>query len=347
MILKRWVEQGCLEREITQGGSMKFYLAPMEGITGYVYRNAYYKYFGHMDCYFTPFIGNKRMAAREQHDVDPKRNLARPLVPQILTNRAEDFLLLAGQLLRLGYDEVNLNLGCPSGTVAARGRGAGFLGYPKELDAFLCEIFDKCPLKISIKTRIGVNAPGEWPGLLEIYKKYPISELIIHPRLQRDFYKNSPNWEAYGQAVRELSLPLCYNGDIASIQDFQGLMDAFPHTECVMLGRGILRSPWLAGRIKESMGMTENKGVDRDALLGFHEELLSGYQREMEGERNVLFRLKELWSYMGDGFAGAEKLLKKIKKSSRLPEYRAAAEEIIRSCQIRDMDTADAINLEK
>lgn len=307
---------------------MRFYLAPMEGITGYVFRNAYHKCFGDIDCYFTPFIGNKKLSARERRDILPENNEAVPVIPQILTNRAEDFLLISDGLERLGYGTVNLNLGCPSGTVTARGRGAGFLAYPEELDAFLYEIFDKCPLKISIKTRIGVSSADEWERLLEIYKKYPVAELIVHPRLQTDFYKNTPNRAAYARAEEYLDIPLCYNGDIVSVRSYQEVVDAFPHTAGIMIGRGILRKPWLVGQIRK------NGGADRKALIAFHNEIVAGYEKEMQGERDVLFRLKELWAYLGDGFMDADRLLKKIKKSNRLGEYRAAAEEILYSCEI-------------
>lgn len=316
---------------------MRFYLAPMEGITGYVFRNAYCKCFGDIDCYFTPFIGNKKLSARERRDILPENNEAAPLIPQILTNRAEDFLLISGELERLGYDIVNLNLGCPSGTVTARGRGAGFLAYPKELDAFLNEIFDKCPLKISIKTRIGVSSADEWGRLLDIYKKYPIAELIVHPRLQTDFYKNSPNWQAYAQTAEYLDIPVCYNGDIVSVQSYQEFVNAFPHTVSIMIGRGILRKPWLVGQIGEKQtAYVNDQECTRKRVIRFHNEIVAGYEKEMQGERDVLFRLKELWSYLGDGFADADKLLKKIKKSSHLCEYRAAADEILRVCEIAE-----------
>jgi tRNA-dihydrouridine synthase len=312
----------------TTENPMRFYLAPMEGITGYVYRNAYYNCFGDMDCYFTPFIGNKKLCPRERRDVLPENNLARPLVPQILTNRAEDFLQISETLQRLGYTQVNLNLGCPSGTVTARGRGAGFLAYPDELDAFLNEIFEKCPLEISVKTRIGVESPIEWERLLSIYQKYPIRELIIHPRLQRDFYKNTPNLEAFALACERLEMPLCYNGDIVSVQTYEDFRARFPDTERMMLGRGVLKKPWLVGSIRDG------KRPDRAVLRRFHEEIVTGYQKEMNGERDVLFRLKEFWSYFGESFVGGEKLLKKIKKSSSLIEYQVVVRELFENCEL-------------
>ena len=170
---------------------MKFYLAPMEGLTGFVFRNAYQKHFGDIDTYFTPFINNKKMNYKEIKDILPEHNKGMHVVPQILTNRAEDFLAIAKELGNYGYESVNLNLGCPSGTVVTKHRGAGFLAVPEELDHFLEEIFADCPLRISVKTRIGINDAGEWERILSIYEKYPMEELIIHPRVQKDFYSSS------------------------------------------------------------------------------------------------------------------------------------------------------------
>ena len=151
-------------------------MAPMEGVTGYVFRNAYAKYYGGIERYFTPFVANKKLGHREKNDVCPEHNAGMAVVPQILTNRAEDFLAIAEILREYGYDTVNLNLGCPSGTVAARGRGAGFLAMPDELDHFLEEIFEKCPIQVSIKTRIGMEQDWEWEDILEVYSHYQIAE---------------------------------------------------------------------------------------------------------------------------------------------------------------------------
>ena len=175
---------------------MKIYLAPLEGITGWIFRSAVHECFGGFDKYFVPFIKPNQMghfSAREKKDILPDHNLGMYTVPQILTNRAEDFLRTAKKLEEYGYSEVNLNLGCPSRTVVTKGRGSGFLAYPEQLERFLDEIFDKCKIRISVKTRLGMDDPREFEYLLEIYNRYPMEELIIHPRVQREFYKNTPH----------------------------------------------------------------------------------------------------------------------------------------------------------
>ena len=181
---------------------MQIYLAPMEGITTYIYRNALAKYYGGVDKYFTPFLANRNLNHKELKDVLPEHNPGLQLVPQILANRAEDFLEITKRLEEFGYGQVNLNLGCPSGTVVARKRGAGFLSVPDQLDNFLEEIFSKSPLPISIKTRIGTEQVEEWEKILSIYRKYPLAELIIHTRLQKEFYQGETHPEAYLRAIK-------------------------------------------------------------------------------------------------------------------------------------------------
>lgn len=316
---------------------MKFYLAPMEGLTGFVFRNAYQKHFGDIDTYFTPFINNKKMNYKEIKDILPEHNKGMHVVPQILTNRAEDFLAIAKELGNYGYESVNLNLGCPSGTVVTKHRGAGFLAVPEELDHFLEKIFADCPLRISVKTRIGINDAGEWERVLSIYEKYPMEELIIHPRVQKDFYNNTPDMDAFLYAVENSRHTLCYNGDICSVDDYKawiqkmegkdrehGSGSTAQHTEHMMLGRGILKNPGLVG---ELMG---HAPITKDQFHAFHDDVLKGYLDVMSGERNTLFRMKELWFYFAKYFTEPEKYVKQIKKTQRVAEYRVIVDNLFR-----------------
>lgn len=304
---------------------MKFYMAPMEGLTGYVFRSAYQRHFHNIDRYFTPFINNAKMNHREVADILPEHNAGMEVIPQILTNRVEDFVAVSKALAEYGYEEVNLNLGCPSGTVVSKGRGSGFLAMPEELDRFLDGIFSRCPLKISIKTRIGKLDAADWEELLAIYEKYPMTELIIHPRIQRDFYKNTPDMEAFAKAEEMSSHPLCYNGDVFSVEDYERVTKRFPSVERMMLGRGVLMNP---GLIDEING---KEGVNAKELRAFHDEVMEGYLAVMSGERNTLFRMKELWSYLGERFPDGEKALKRLRKATRIPEYQAAVSEVLQS----------------
>lgn len=308
---------------------MKYYLAPMEGLTTYTFRTVWNTYYGGMDKYFTPFISNRRMNSRERNDILPEHNEGMHTVPQILTNWSDEFLALAGQLADYGYTCVNLNLGCPSGTVVSRNRGAGFLSVPRELDRFLAEIFSKCPIRISVKTRIGVEDPEEWRLLLAIYENYPMEELIIHPRLQREGYTGTPHMEAFAEAASRLTCPLCYNGDITSPASLMRLRERFPNLETVMLGRGILQNPALLSQIKSPTSCD----AELSTLRAFHDTLLSRYREIMSGDTNTLYKMKDLWTFLGRSFSDADRHLKKIKKADSISDYKIAVGNLFRECK--------------
>ena len=301
---------------------MQIYLAPMEGITTFVYRNAFSHYYGGIDKYFTPFLTNKGLNYKETNEVLPEHNKGLVVVPQILTNQVEVFLSITAQLADYGYREVNLNLGCPSGTVVTKKRGAGFLSVLDTLDAFLEEIFQKCPLEISIKTRIGIESVGEWETILAIYGKYPLKELIVHPRLQKEFYKGTPHVEAFKMTQEMLPMaPLCYNGDIVSKASYEALTDLLAPVERIMLGRGILSNPKLPLTLKAQTTESTPDAADLKRFRAFHDEILEEYRELMYGDQPVLFRMKELWDYMRKYLSLSEKQMKQIRKSQRIDEY--------------------------
>lgn len=300
---------------------MKHYLAPMEGITGHIYRNAYEKYFGNIDKYFTPFIvpnESRSLKTKELRDVLPENNEGMNIVPQILTNDSAGFIVTARKLQQLGYNEINLNLGCPAGTVVSKGRGSGFLAKRDELDKFLEEIYKIDDMKISIKTRLGRDDYEEFYELIKIYNKYPLEELIIHPRTRQDFYGNTPNLEVFKDAITLSKASVCYNGDIFTKGDYENIVKTFPEIDKVMLGRGILANPGLINEINGSEIM------DKKILRDFHDELFNGYRELLKEDKNAMYRMKELWGYMIYMFSDNKKYAKKIKKAQKAVDYHQA-----------------------
>ena len=303
---------------------MTCYLAPMEGVTGRIFRNAYHAVFPAMDKYFAPFITpneNGRLSPRDEKELNMDNNRGLFVVPQILTNQAHGFIRTARTLKEMGYREVNLNLGCPSGTVVSKRRGAGFLAYPEELDRFLDEIFSKSDMEISVKTRIGKEREEEFEKLLEIYNQYPLKELIIHPRVQTDYYKNTPRMAAFREGFLHSRSPVCYNGDIFMTSDYDRLTEEYPSLNRIMLGRGIAANPGLLYEIRTRGPVSGQK------IREFHHRLYHGYQDlllPVSGERVVLFKMKEIWSYMISGFPDSKRWEKKIKKAVSLKAYEEA-----------------------
>lgn len=310
---------------------MKYYFAPMEAVTVYNYRNAFYEIWpDSIDKFFSPFISPTRetnFKKGELRDILPENNPLINLVPQLLTNNAEVFVRVALEIENLGYSEVNLNLGCPSGTVVSKRKGSGFLSQPEELDRFFDTVFSKCPVAVSVKTRLGIEEHDEFYRLLDIYNSYPISEMIIHPRVRRDMYRNTPDLDMFEYALKNSKNPVCYNGDIFSSGDYDRLMSRFPELERVMLGRGLVSRPGLVEQIRD------NTPQDMEKVWKLYGRLLDEYRVRMKNDRNLLFKMKELWFYMINSFDQIEdssKIYKKIKKSQNITEYECAVSELYR-----------------
>lgn len=313
---------------------MEFFLAPLEGVTGHVVRNAFAHNFKGINKYYTPFIpAGKGLYKKTIRDIDSTNNTDVVLIPQLLSNKAEEVLYMGHLLQKYGYYEMNLNLGCPSGTVSSKKRGSGLLAYPEELEAFLDELFSKADFPISIKTRIGYESPDEWTRLLEIYSKYPITELTIHPRTRKDFYGNTPHLEAFSAAYDSLDIPLCYNGDIIDQASYNQVIELFPNLERIMIGRGLLANPALV----EMLSATSRGEIWDDTnivsrIRSFHDEIFDGYCSVFQGEKDAMIHMKEIWAYLIHSFEDSEKLWKGIRKAQSLIDYNMNVNKIFSEC---------------
>lgn len=334
---------------------MKFYLAPLEGVTGYIFRNALDAYFPGTDRYFTPFIVPDQKHAlrkKELRDILPENNQVKELVPQILTSDPVRFVETAKALAEYGYEEVNLNLGCPSGTVVAGGRGAGMLADVEKLDCFLDQIFRDTDLRISVKTRIGIERPEEGYMLMKIYNQYPVSEVIIHPRTRKEYYKGEPHLDVFSELLAMSKHPVCYNGNLFTVRDYEQFRARFRQVERVMIGRGVLADPGLMQRLK-SLEHAQKTGEDSDRkengmeqsgseiyrtgkqeLRAFHDTIFRQYREIFDEDKNAIFHMKELWSYLVHSFEGSEPYAKKLRKTSSLNEYRCEVGNLFRACDL-------------
>ena len=313
----------------------KIYLAPLEGVTDSIYRNTFERYYGGVDKYFTPFISPNstfKFTTREFKDIDPEKNDVTTTVPQILTNKGEHFLWAVKEIAALGYKEINYNLGCPSGTVVAKKKGSGLLYYPEELDKLLYEVFEALPsnIEISIKTRLGKIEPEEFYEILDIYNKYQISELTIHPRIQSDFYKEPIRPEFFEYAVEHSKAPLVFNGDVITIEGIKDKYRKYDNLNAVMIGRGLIANPGLATGYKKGLADDDIK-LDPVLFKKFHDDLLSRYTEVLSGEKPVLHRMKEFLSFWQANFPEEEKLIKKLRKANRISEYRDYMNQLISS----------------
>ena len=300
---------------------MRYYFAPMEGLTDSVYRKAHHAHFSGVTRYYMPFISptvHRTLTPRETRELPKADSVPFEAVPQLLTKVSEDFLWAAAVCRDLGYDEVNLNVGCPSGTVTAKGKGSGMLRDLDHLQRFLDDIYRNAPLPISVKTRLGFEDPAEFPAIMDIFNNYPIHELTVHPRVRKDFYNGSVNMDAFRYCLDVSKNPVCYNGNLCSISQIEAFRKEFPQVRSVMIGRGLIGDP----------GMLTPGGTTVNALESFMDTLLEEYQIAFGSARNAMFRLKENWHLLSNRFEGSEKLIKRQRKTTDITENKQITREI-------------------
>lgn len=311
----------------------------MEGITGRVYRQVHHRFFPGIDKYYTPFLSVTRdlkLKGRDKKELDPAENPDIFLVPQFLGNDPEAFRKGIQYAGKLGYSEININLGCPSKTVTAKKKGSGLLDKPELLTRLLDGVFEETELnssgsssnpdrkmQISIKTRLGVSDPEEVFSLLEIYNRYPISELTIHPRVRDEGYQGRVHLDYFEECLRRSENPVCYNGDIRTVRDYEQIAEKFPEVHAVMIGRGLVGNPALVREIRGGDSLT------MEELKLFHDSILESFMEAFQGDEYVSIRhMLELWPFMKENFPDSDRLIHKLYKTKRLSDYRAAADRV-------------------
>ena len=312
---------------------MQYYFAPMEGITDSIYRQLHHKFFPGIHRYYTPFFSptiHRSLTQKERRELQPASALDFAVVPQILTKNPEDFIWMAQQCQEAGYSEVNLNLGCPSGTVTAKGKGSGFLAKPEELDRFFDEVFAKVQIPVSVKTRLGIQSPEEFPRLLEIYNQYPIDCLTIHARVQKEKYRGEVHLDDFALAVEHAKIPLCFNGDLKTVEDVRAFEQRFPVVDAAMIGRGAIADPALLRKLRGGSAAT------REELQAFMQDLYHSYQAFYGQVGTAAQRMREVWFYLIHLFEDADRLNKKLRRFKNPGEYETIEATIFAELSLRD-----------
>ena len=312
---------------------MKYYAAPLEGMTNYLWRGIHAAVFGGADRYFTPFVSPNATCKFQTKELNELiHNEGLPVIPQILTNSAEHFLWAAREMAQMGYTEVNFNLGCPSGTVVAKRKGSGLLSYPDDLQRMLEEIFQGLPegMQLSVKTRIGREREEEWERLLAIYRQFPFSELIVHPRVQKEFYRGRARRELMADTLAAAAWPVCCNGDIFSPAEACAVEGEYPALDSLMMGRGLMADPALLRRIRGG------SAAAREELRAYHDALWEACRARLDGDLNAIYRMRELWNYLSGSFEDTEKFLKSVRKAKTGSEYLTAVERLFAENELSD-----------
>ncbi len=307
---------------------MNYYAAPMEGLTDRVWRQAHHRWFGAPDAptrYYAPFLTppeNRVLIPKKMAELAPDANPDVPLIPQLLAKDGELAVWMIGELRKLGYREINLNFGCPSGTVTAKGKGAGMLRDLNKLDTFLNIVYSQAEGPISVKTRLGITRPEEFGDILDIYNRYPVCELTIHPRVMRQLYRGEADRAAFAEYLPRCTMPVCYNGDITTPAQLAALELEFPTLSGVMVGRGLIADPAL---LRQAVG---GAPASKEELRGYLDELYHGYTELFGLAGGAVSRMKAHWTYLIHRFEGSEALEKQLRKTREGWEYEVVVNQI-------------------
>ena len=315
-----------------QQNTVKIYQAPLQGFTDFDFRTTLAESFGGIDKYFIPYLsyGKGHEIKRSQlREISPENNGSLPVVPQVLFSGQDELTDLVSILVDSGYQEINLNLGCPYPMATNKGRGAAWLEKPEALNEVLYQLYARSlPVRFSVKMRAGMTNEEDAKTIFEVLNGFPLEEIIFHPRTADQMYGGKANPQFFAEAVPVVKHPLVYNGDIFSIAGFQELRTILPEQNSWMLGRGLLSNPALAAQLKGEV-------FDRKELLkkleDFHGRMLERYSSRLDGTGHILMKMNQFWVYFSESFDNPHKAMKLVKKSGSLLKYNAAVTEIFRN----------------
>jgi tRNA-dihydrouridine synthase len=304
--------------------------SPLQGFTDFRFRNAFNTIFGGIDTFYSPYIrlnGSLVIKKAYERDLLPENNVGLEVIPQIITNDAEEFLFVANYVQQLGYKELNWNLGCPYPMVTKCGMGSGLISDPERIDKILEKVHAESNIIVSMKMRLGYDNNEEILQVLPILEKYPVKNVAIHARIGKQLYKGGVHLDAFEQCVNQTSLKLYYNGDITTVAKFHEMQQRFPTIDHWMIGRGLIADPFLPGMIKSNTTLYPTNKLEM--FRTFHDTLFQNYSESLSGSTHLLLKMYHLWEYFSVLFSNPHKALKKIKKAGSIKNYQTAVNEIL------------------
>lgn len=309
--------------------------SPLQGFTDFRFRNAQNKLFGGIDTFYSPYIrlnGKLVIKPSYQRDLQLDNNLDLEVIPQVITNDAEEFLFVAKYVMDLGYKELNWNLGCPYPMVTKSGMGSGLISNTEKINHILERAHNETDILVSMKMRLGYESPQEILDVLPILDQYPLKNIAIHARLGKQLYKGGVDLEGFQKCIDQAKHTLYYNGDITSVEGFREMQERFPSISHWMIGRGLIADPFLPTMIKNDT--TEYPANKIELFSAFHDTLYAIYSESLSGSTHILLKMYHLWEYFSTTFSNPHKVLKKIKKAQSIRNYEAAVTEIFKNEKI-------------
>mgnify|MGYP000641244458 CR=1 FL=1 len=304
--------------------------SPLQGFTDFRFRNAFHEYFGGIDTFYAPYIrldGKLKIKASYQRDLLPENNTVPEVIPQIMTNNADEFLFVVKYIQGLGYTELNWNLGCPYPMVTKRGMGSGLICDPEKIDHILNRVHNESDVVVSMKMRMGYENPEEILDTFPILDKYPLKNIAIHARIGKQLYKGGVNLEAFQTCIENTNHKLYYNGDITTVTKFKAMQERFPSIDHFMIGRGLIADPFLPSMIRNNtLEYPDNRW---EIFRAFHDTIYNQYDAFLSGPTPIKMKMLGFWEYFSNSFSNPQKTYKKIKKASNPKAYQQAVNEIL------------------
>lgn len=304
--------------------------SPLQGFTDFRFRNAFHHYFGGIDTFYAPYIrlnGKLEIKPSYERDLIPKNNNVPVLIPQVMTNDADEFLFVSKYVQSLGYNELNWNLGCPYPMVTKRCMGSGLINDTARIDAVLNKVHNESDITVSMKMRMGYDVPTEILDVFPVLDKYPIKNVAIHARIGKQLYKGGVDLDSFETCLNQANHKIYYNGDITSVESYRALQQRFPAIDHWMIGRGLISDPFLPQMIKDnSTDYPENRfEIFRD----FHDTLLDEYSQSLSGDSHIILKMYHFWEYFAQAFSDTHKTLKKVKKAKDIDAYKEAVSSLL------------------
>lgn len=306
--------------------------SPLQGFTDFRFRNAFHKYFGGIDTFYSPYIklnGKLVIKGSYERDILPENNSTLEVIPQIITNDAEEFLFVAKYIQQFGYKELNWNLGCPYPMVAKCGMGSGLISNTSQIEHILKRVHNETDIIVSMKMRMGYENPTEILDVFPILEQYPIKNIAIHARIGKQLYKGGVDLDSFQKCLDTSKQKIYYNGDITSVNKFKELQERFPSVDHWMIGRGLIADPFLPSMIKNNT--TEYPKNRFEIFEAFHDEIYREYDAYLQGPTPIRMKMLGFWEYFSQSFSNPQKTFKKIKKANNSKNYEAAVKEIFKT----------------
>ena len=306
--------------------------SPLQGFTDYKFRNAFNYFFGGINTFYAPYIRlNGKLVIKNsyQKDIALENNTELEVIPQIITNDADEFLFVSKYVRKLGYKELNWNLGCPYPMVTKRGMGSGLISNAEKINNILHKVHNESDILVSMKMRMGYENSEEILHTFPVLDKYPLKNVAIHARIGKQLYKGDVDLEAFQKCIDLAKHKLYYNGDITTVEQFKKMKDRFPSIDHFMIGRGLIADPFLPSMIKNDV--TEYPPNRWELFEAFHDEIYQQYDAALSGPTPIKMKMLGFWDYFSQSFSNPQKTYKKIKKASNPIKYRQAVKEILMS----------------